>query len=123
MLQLLGKEKSVTILAQSSGCITATHLQIEANVEKIIGFGYPFKHPDKDEEPERTMHLKDIQKPFLIIQGNNDEYGGSDIASRYELSPLVKFEFVTATHEYENLSVNDWSKVIKRIKSFLELKV
>ena len=114
-----GENKSVIIFSHSAGGITASDLADEPNLKKIICFGYPFKHPNCEDESFRTKNLKSIQKPFLIIQGNRDEYGGSGIENRYELSPLIEFEFVEATHEYENLSIHDWLKVAQRIESFL----
>ena len=120
IMRKLGKNKSVFILSHSAGGITASHLANEENLHGLICFGYPFKHPDKDEESYRTNGLRNIQKPFLIIQGYQDEYGGKDVQGRYELSQNIKFEFVQANHEYENLSMDDWIRVVKRIASFLE---
>ena len=122
IIRTLGKNKSIFILSHSAGGITASCLANEDNLCGIICFGFPFKHPDKDEEPHRTNELRNIQKPLLIIQGYQDVYGGRDVQSRYELSQNIEFEFVQANHEYENLSTEDWMKVVKKITSFLEQK-
>ena len=119
-IQAIGGNKSIIIMSHSAGGITASSLTDEPNICGIICFGYPFKHPDKDEESYRTKFLKDIQKPFLVIQGTKDEYGGIDIQNRYELSPYIEFEFVEATHEYENLSTKDWARVTHRIEELLK---
>lgn len=119
IIKTYGEKKSVIILSHSAGGITASNLADEPNLKKIICFGYPFKHPNSEDELFRTANLKNIQKPFLVIQGNKDEYGGSGVENCYELSPLIEFEFVEATHEYENLSIHDWLKVTQRIESFL----
>jgi len=119
IIRKLSKNKSVFILSHSAGGITASYLANEENLYGVICFGYPFKHPEKDEESYRTNGLRNIQKPFLIIQGYQDEYGGRDVQSRYELSQNIDFEFVQANHEYQNLSTDDWMRVIKRITSFL----
>lgn len=123
LIRSLGKDKSISILSHSAGGLIASHLTDEPQLEKIICFGYPFKHPDKGEEIERTANLKVVQKPFLIIQGTKDEYGGNEVVNRYELSPYIEFEFVEAGHDYENLLVTDWSSVIQRIEDFLDLRV
>ena len=120
IIRTLGKKKLICILSHSAGGITASCLANEDNRRRIICFGYPFKHPDKDEEPYRTNGLKNIQKPFLIIQGLQDEYGGIDVLRKYELSPNVEFEFIEANHEYDKLSPNTWIQVTNRIKSFLD---
>lgn len=121
-IQAIGGNKSIFIMSHSAGGITALSLSDETNLCGIICFGYPFKHPDKGEESYRTKFLKEIQKPFLIIQGTKDEYGGIDVQHRYDLSPCVKFEFVDATHEYENLLVDDWAKVTHQIQNLLQAK-
>lgn len=119
IIKIYGEKKSVIIFSHSAGGITASNLADEPNLKKIICFGYPFKHPNSEDELFRTANLKNIQKPFLIIQGNRDEYGSLGVENRYELSPFVEFEFVEATHEYENLSIHDWLKAAQRIESFL----
>lgn len=120
-LRSVGNGKTVSVLSHSAGGRIASHLCDEPNVDRVICFGYPFKHPDKQEEPERTESLKRIQKPFLIIQGTQDEYGGTDVTTRYELSPSIEFEFVNTDHDYEDVSAADWSRIINRIESFLAL--
>lgn len=120
VMRALGPNKSIFILSHSAGGITASCLANEDNLRGMICFGYPFKHPDKDEESYRTTKLKNIEKPFLIVQGRQDEYGGTDVRGRYELSQNIEFEFVQANHEYENLSTDDWMRVVKRLASFLE---
>jgi uncharacterized protein len=119
-IQEIGENKSIYIMSHSAGGITALSLSNEVNICGIICFGYPFKHPEKCEESYRTNYLKDLQKPFLIIQGTRDEYGGKDVQHRYDLSPHIELEFVDATHEYENLSVDDWGRVTHKIKSLLQ---
>jgi len=119
VIQAVGIDKSTFIMSHSAGGITASSLADEPNLGGIICFGYPFKHPDRDEESYRTEYLKKIQTPFLIIQGTKDEYGGIDVQNRYELSPYIKFEFVEATHEYENLSIDDWVRVTHKIEALL----
>ncbi len=122
VIQTLGENKSIFILSNSAGGITASALANLPTINGIICFGYPFKHPDKGEEGYRTNCLKDIQKPFLIIQGANDEYGGKEVPHRYVLSPCIEFEFVEATHEYENLSADDWARVTHKIETLLQTK-
>ena len=119
-IQEIGENKSIYIMSHSAGGITALSLSNEINICGIICFGYPFKHPEKFDESYRTNYLKNIQIPFLIIQGTRDEYGGKDVQHRYDLSPHIELEFVDATHEYENLSVDDWGRVTHKIKSLLQ---
>lgn len=119
ILQSLGGAKLISILSHSAGGIIASHLGDEPNLKSVICFGYPFKHPDKQEEPERTDNLKKIQIPFLVVQGTRDAYGGAEVINRYELSPSIEFEFVGSDHDYEDIPDADWSRVIARIETLL----
>lgn len=120
VLRSICRHKQVSILSHSAGGLVASHLECEPNLQNIICFGYPFKHPERPEEIRRTRKLKEFNKQFLIIQGDEDEYGSRDALIRYPLSPAIEFEFVKASHEYENLSLADWSRLTKRIKAFLK---
>lgn len=66
-------ERKVHLFAHSAGGIVASQLEDEPNVVSLMCFGYPFRHPQKEEEPSRTAHLQAMRKPFLILQGNGDE--------------------------------------------------
>ena len=122
ILRSVLSDKAVSILSHSAGGLIASHLCDEPNVQRVICFGYPFKHPDKPDEPARTDNLRQIQKPFLIIQGDHDDYGGTDVVSRYALAPCIEFEFVSSGHNYDNLSDIEWSRIIDRIESFFLVK-
>lgn len=112
-------DKAFGVISHSAGGRIASHLCDEQYLAGVICFGYPFKHPDKPEEPERTENLKRIKTPFLIVQGTEDPYGGIDVVERYELSPSIELEFVVSGHNYENISDADWSRIINRIEAFL----
>jgi hypothetical protein len=114
------EKKSIYIIAHSAGGILASNIANKYNIKKIICFGYPFKHPDKDNEIYRTEHLKNIKIPFLIIQGIKDEYGGLEIQNQYKLSSSIEFKFINSDHDYNNLHVNDWLNVTKKVNSFLK---
>lgn len=116
----LGKNKAISVFSHSAGGIAASNLLTKTNVKNAICFGYPFKHPDREDEPYRTINLQTAEKPFLIIQGKCDVYGGQEVKNLYPLSPNIEFEFVQATHEYENLTNDDWEKILHRIESFLD---
>jgi len=44
ILQALGESRSVTILSHSAGGRIAAHLHSQMNLDRIICFGYPFRH-------------------------------------------------------------------------------
>ncbi len=113
-------QKKIIILAHSAGSIIASLAEDEPALKKIICFGYPFKHPDHDEESYRTNHLKSIKKPVLIIQGRKDAYGGENVATRYTLSPFISIMFTDDNHDYDNMSSEDYEKVLLRTRSFID---
>lgn len=120
IIREFGTNRSLYIISHSAGGIAASNLHDEPNLKKIICFGYPFKHPNRDDECYRTENLKCMKIPFLIIQGDRDEYGGTVIENRYQLSPNIEVEFVHSTHDYEDLSKDDWLRISKKIESFLD---
>jgi len=119
VIRTFAKGKSVNVLSHSVGGVIASYLVDEPNLQKIICFGFPFKNPERGEELYRTRELRLMSKPFLIIQGRRDEYGGLGVESRYDLSPAIRLEFVDSNHEYENLSTDDLSMVVRSIELFL----
>ena len=114
----LGDECSITLIARSLGGIIATQLAQSENIEKIICIGYPFKNPSRGIESYRFEHLKYLKTPCLIIQGEQDEYGGLEVTKNYDLSDHIKICFVKANHDFL-LSDEDYNKVINKIEKFI----
>ena len=122
LLIFLGHHRSITILSHSIGGRIAANLAHHIHIKRIICFGYPFKHPEEPEDKRRTAVLEDIQTPVLIIQGCSDEYGGTDVREKYNLSTSVEIMNVDSNHDYEHLPDSDWDLVISNIGQFIELK-
>lgn len=123
LIRSLSDHQSICILTHSAGGIVASNVYAESNVKKIISFGYPFKHPEREQKAYRTENLKNIDIPMLIIQGNQDEYGGLGVDKQYDLSPQITLFYVNATHEYENLSPDDWQRVVENMTVFCRKKI
>lgn len=111
--------RDVFVVSHSAGGITASLAASETAVKKLICFGYPFKHPEKPDESYRTAHLSDIRKPFLIIQGNEDEYGTAQDASRYNLSSQILVSAVESDHDYEMLEKGSFDDALHLTLAFL----
>ncbi len=120
-LSKFNNKKEVIILSRSSGGRFSSLIADSLNINHIICLGYPFKHPDKEIEPERYLHLETIQTPMLIIQGDKDEYGGLEIKDKYIFSPNVELLFVKASHNF-NLDKQDWTKVLTKIDEIIQAK-
>ena len=113
------KKSKVSLLGHSAGGIVASLIASEECVEKIACFGYPFKFPNHDEEPNRTKHLGSVSKPMLIFQGDQDEYGNKGDSQRYELSSSVEVVSVRANHDYEHLDEDSYQACLSRLSYFL----
>lgn len=111
----------VHLLTHSAGGILATQVANQARVEKIICFGYPFKHPERRDEAYRTAHLKDVRKPTLIIQGTQDEYGSADDARRYALSQHIRLHAADTDHDFSDLSSADVTRHAHFINAFISI--
>jgi len=96
----LGIADCVTLLSRSSGGRVSSLIADKMALKQIICLGYPFKHPEQPDEPERYLHLSTINTPMLIIQGAQDEYGGLDVPERYMLSPRVELSFIDTDHNF-----------------------
>jgi predicted alpha/beta-hydrolase family hydrolase len=113
--------QSVFIVAHSAGGIISSLSESDAKILKMVCFGYPFKHPNKGKEPERTAHLRKVNRPFLIVQGDSDCYGAKEHAERYELSSSIEILDVTSDHNYSDLSEGDYRRCLDRISDFFGL--
>lgn len=111
------KSPRVFLLAHSAGGIVSS-LAEAAPLEKIACFGYPFKHPEKEEEPIRTAHLAGMAKPFLILQGDQDEYATAVTAKRYSLSPSIRLVSVDSDHNYDELSAVEHQRCLGLLHAF-----
>lgn len=108
--------KQVIALGRSSGGRIASLAAGEgASLTAMVALGYPFRAPGSDEDPARTRHLASLQVPFLILQGEADDYGTRALATeRYPLSPAVRIEAIEADHDLD-LSQEQWDVIVARI--------
>lgn len=113
-------DSQVCLVSHSAGGIVATRVASEKTVTKLVCFGYPFKHPDRVDEPDRTAHLGSLNKPFLIIQGDQDDYGNAADAQRYGLSASTVVASVVAGHGYDNLDPAEYRRCLAMVLDFLD---
>ncbi len=113
----------VFLVAHSAGAITASMLASMPKtphahaIQKVVCFGYPFKFPDRDEEPYRTAHLAHVATPFLIVQGDEDRYGSAEAAHRYTLASSIQVVSVQSGHDYDYAC----KQTLDQIRTFLDL--
>lgn len=114
----LGIADCVTVLSRSSGGRVSSLIADKMALKQIICLGYPFKHPEQPDEPERYLHLSAINTPMLIIQGAQDEYGGLDVPKRYMLSPRVELSFFETDHNF-NIDDQTADSIVEKIISMI----
>lgn len=109
------------VLAHSAGGIVSSTIANASVIDQIVCFGYPFKHPEKAEEPYRTAHLADLTKPLLIIQGHQDEYGSPQDALRYALSHTIHIEPIESDHNYDAVPDSVFHSLCLKVAAFMGL--
>lgn len=118
-LSNLPKSKEIVLLSRSSGGRVSSLIADELNISHVICLGYPFKHPQKLDEPERYLHLAEIKTPTLIIQGIHDPYGGSDIEGKYILSDKIEVYLADDDHDFTKNS-EELKKILSKIIDWLQ---
>jgi len=108
----------ITLIGRSAGAIVATMVSLKHPIDKIIALGYPFKHPDLDEEAYRYEHLEHVKTPMLLIQGLQDVYGGKEIETKYKFNERTKLVFEDINHDFE-LSEANRIRILEMIENFI----
>jgi predicted alpha/beta-hydrolase family hydrolase len=78
---------------KSMGGRMASMLLHESAALGCICMGYPF-HPPGKPEKLRTEHLKAMNKPVLILQGERDTFGTQQEIDTYELSEKLQLSYL-----------------------------
>lgn len=93
-------------------------VSLQHPIHKIISLGYPFKHPDFDEEAYRHEHLKYTKTPMLLIQGLQDVYGGKEIEKKYIFNANTRIVFEDINHDFD-LTEENRIRILKNIKQYI----
>ena len=111
-------DTEITLIGRSAGAIVATMVSLQHPIHKIISLGYPFKHPDFEEEAYRHEHLKKVNTPMLIIQGLQDVYGGKEIEKKYLFNSNTKIVFEDISHDFE-LTEENRIRILSTIEKYI----
>lgn len=117
-IQKIGSDNPPIILARSAGGRLSSLIADELGIKHIICLGYPFKHPQQPDEPERYAHLKMLKTPMLIIQGIHDKYGGEKILEQYPLSAAIEVFYVDTNHEF-TINDHEFNRVVQKIEMII----
>lgn len=107
------------MVGRSAGALLATQLADAFQIDHIVCLGYPFKHPEKEEEPYRTQHLAQLKTPTTIYQGTQDEYGKPEDLQKYSLSDYIRIVPLNASHDYQ-CSPSEVTQIINQLKDLLQ---
>lgn len=117
-LNNIPRDTEITLIGRSAGAIVATMVSLQHPIHKIISLGYPFKHPDFEEEAYRHEHLLQVNTPMLIIQGLQDIYGGKEIEKKYHFNSNTTIVFEDINHDFE-LTEENRIRILKNIEQFI----
>jgi uncharacterized protein len=85
--------KNIIIGGKAMGARVASMIADEHKVAGVICLGYPF-HPPRKPKQFRLQHLKKIQTPTLMIQGERDPKGRLEEIQPLKLSKSVQFQWI-----------------------------
>ncbi len=111
------RQQPVILMGRSSGARVASFCASSCRADAVVCLGYPFRHPDKDQEPDRYQHLATIAIPTLILQGRSDPYGRADDISAYALSTSVCVQLIQTDH-HMRLRPDEWDEAASTILAF-----
>ena len=93
VIESFGGAERLVIGGKSLGGRMATMIATKENVKGVVCLGYPF-HPVGKPEKLRVNHLKDINKPTLIVQGERDALGSYEEVKSYDLPKQIKMHWL-----------------------------
>ena len=79
---------------KSMGGRIASMIADDVGVAGLICLGYPF-HPTGKPDRLRIEHLKSIETPTLIVQGERDAFGNIEEVADYPLSSNIQLHWLT----------------------------
>ncbi len=85
----LNNSLPIFIGGKSMGGRVASMLFEKSDAKACICLGYPF-HPPGKPEKLRVEHLKSVEKPMLIMQGERDTFGRQEEIETYNLPEAIK---------------------------------
>lgn len=93
VLRELAPANRLVIGGRSLGGRVASILTDAAEVAGLVCVSYPFHPPNRD-SPVRTAHLRVMETPTLIVQGERDPYGTREEVAQYQLSPNIRLHWI-----------------------------
>jgi predicted alpha/beta-hydrolase family hydrolase len=125
VIEMLGSE-GLVIGGKSLGGRIASLVADDAGVAGLVCLGYPF-HPVGEPHRLRVEHLKTIQTPTLIVQGERDPFGSREEVTGYTLSPAAQITWVQdGDHSFKprkssgRTEAQNWEGALGEVVAFLQ---
>lgn len=126
VLRELGAAERLVIGGKSLGGRMASLIADELGVAGLICLGYPF-HPPGRPERLRIDHLRSLQTPTLILQGERDSLGRRDEVSGYPLAPAIRLDWLPdGDHSFKprkgsgRTLVDNLAQAVQQATAFIE---
>jgi predicted alpha/beta-hydrolase family hydrolase len=101
VVQQLGDPSRLVIGGKSMGGRIASMVADRLAVKGLVCLGYPF-HPTGRPGTLRVTHLKGLQTPTLVVQGDRDTLGSREEINGYTLSAAIRLVFlVDGDHSFK----------------------
>jgi predicted alpha/beta-hydrolase family hydrolase len=124
VIEKLGRTRLV-IGGKSMGGRIASVVADEAGVTGLACLGYPF-HPVGRPDKLRVEHLKSIETPTLIVQGERDPFGNAKEVARYKLSKAVRVVWMRdGDHSFKPRKLSgrteeqNWREAVEKVAAFV----
>jgi uncharacterized protein len=115
----------LVIGGKSMGGRIASLIADEAQVNGLICLGYPF-HPVGKPDQLRVQHLRTINTPTLIVQGERDPFGNRDEVAGYKLPRTIRLRWLQdGDHSFKprkpsgRSEQQNWEIALSEIESFI----
>lgn len=92
VIESLGPERLI-ISGKSLGGRIASLIADDSQIAGVACLGYPFHAVGKPDQL-RIAHLKTIQVPMLILQGERDPFGNADEVPHYDLPARIQIHWL-----------------------------
>ena len=125
VIAALAPPQRLVIGGKSLGGRVASLIADEAGVKGLVCLGYPF-HPPRRPERLRTAHLRTLNTPTLILQGERDPFGTREDVADYSLSSVIRLHWLAdGDHSFaprkrtRRTKEENWTEAIAAIAEFV----
>jgi predicted alpha/beta-hydrolase family hydrolase len=123
VIENLGRAR-LFIGGKSMGGRIASLVADQSTISGLICLGYPF-HPVGKPDQLRVQHLRSLQTPALILQGERDPFGSRDEVAQYQMSSKISLHWlVDGDHSFKprkksgRTEEQNWQEAIDKIDTF-----